>query len=122
MPRKPSRTIEEQMYEAKLKIIEANEEYETQLYFDTMPEIGPSYKYCYATSNWTIPVKHQSVDAWLRAIIKHMALRRPGHGGEKTNALVVSVHKELGKYEDMWIDYETRKLRKRATSRKKITK
>ena len=122
MPRNSSKTIEEQMYEAKLKIIEAQEEYETQLYLDTMPEIGPSYKYCYATSNWNIPVENQSVDAWLRAIIKHMALRLPGHGGEKTNAVVITVLKDYEKYEDMWIDFTTRKLRKRATSRVKKEK
>jgi hypothetical protein len=117
MPRNQSKTIEELQFEAKLKIIEANEDYETQLYFETMPTIDPLYKYCYTSSNWNIPVEHQSVDAWLRAVIKHMALRLPQHGGEKTNALVVSVHKELGNYEDMWIDYETRKLRKLAKSR-----
>ena len=122
MPRKPSKTVEEQKYEAKLKIIEANEEYETQLYLETMPKANPLYQYCYVTSNFTIPVEHQSVDAWLRAIIKHMSLRLPGHGGEKTNALVISVHKELGNYEDLWIDYETRKLRKLAKSRVKKTK
>ena len=117
MPRKPSKAIEEQLYEAKLKAIEIDEEYRTQLYFETMPTIDPLYKYCYTSSNQNIPVEHQSVDAWLRAVIKHIALRLPQHGGEKTNALVVSVHKELGNYEDMWIDYETRKLRKLAKSR-----
>jgi len=119
MPRKPSKTVEEQKYEAKLKIIEANEEYETQLYLETMPKANPLYQYCYVTSNFTIPVEHQSVDAWLRAIIKHMSLRLPGHGGEKTNAVVITVLKDHGKYEDMWIDSVTRKLRKRATSRVK---
>ena len=122
MPRKPSKTIEELKFEAKMKIIEAKEEFETQLYFETMPKIDPSYKYCYTSSNWNIPVEHQSVDAWLRAVIKHMALRLPNHGGEKTNALVVSVHKELGSYEDMWIEYETRKLRKLTKSRVKKAK
>lgn len=122
MPRKPSKTIEEQKYEAKLKIIEAQEEYDTQLYFETMPTIDPMYKYCYTTSNWTVPYDNQSVDAWLRAVIKHMALRLPGHGGQKTNAVVITVLKDYGKYEDMWIDYVTSKLRKRATSRKKVTK
>lgn len=122
MPRKPSKTLDELKFEAKIRIIEAKEEFETQLYFETMPKIDPSYKYCYTTSNWSIPVEHQSVDAWLRAVIKHMKLRLPQHGGEKTNALVVSVHKDLGKYEDLWIEYETRKLRKNAKSRVKKAK
>ena len=122
MSRKPSKTIDEQKFEAKLKIIEANEMYETQLYFESMPKNDPLYKYCYTSSNWNIPVENQSVDAWLRAVIKHMGLRSAGHGGQKTNALVVSVHKELGNYEDLWIDYETRKLRRLAKSRAKKAK
>ncbi|QWE21942.1 hypothetical protein FD975_06570 [Polynucleobacter sp. AP-Jannik-300A-C4] len=123
MTRKPSKTIEEKIYEAKLKVIEIDEEYRTQLYFETMPTTNPSYQYCYATSNFTIPAEQQSVDAWLRAVIKHMAMRRPGHGGEVTKALLISIPedlKEIGM--DAWIDYETRKLRKRATSRVKKAK
>ena len=123
MARKPSKTIEEQIYEAKLKAIEIDEEYRTQLYLETMPTVNPLYQYCYATSNYTIPASQQSVDAWLRAVIKHMALRRPGHGGEVTKALLISIPtdlKETGM--DAWIDYETRKLRKRATSRVKKEK
>ena len=88
-----------------------------------MPDVNPSYQYCYATSNFTIPAEHQSVDAWLRAVIKHMALRRPGHGGEVTKALLISIPtnlKEIGM--DAWIDYETRKLRKQAISRTKKVK
>ena len=117
MPRKPSKLIEELQFEAKIKIIEANEEYETQLYFETMPSIDPLYKYCYTSSNWNIPVEHQSVDAWLRAVIKHMALRSAGHGGQKTNAEVITVLKDYGNFEDLWIEYVTRKLRKRSRSR-----
>lgn len=123
MPRKPSNTFEQQIYEAKLKVIELDEEYRTQLYFETMPEVNPSYQYCYASSNFTIPAEHQSVDAWLRAVIKHMAMRRPGHGGAITKALLISIPdslKEIGI--EAWIDYETRKLRKRASSRTKKVK
>jgi hypothetical protein len=76
------------------------------------------YSYSYQHSNMSIAGEHQSVDAWLRAVIKHMALRLPQHGGEKTNALVVSANKEIGKYEDLWIEYETRKLRKLVAKRK----
>lgn len=119
MPRKPSKTIDEQKFEAKLRILEANEAYETQLYFETMPDVNPTYKYCYATSNLTIPPEHQSVDAWLRAVIKHMALRLPGHGGQKTNAIVMSVYKDLGNYEELWLKYQTNKLKKLSKSRAK---
>ena len=119
MPRKPSKTIDEQKFEAKLRILEANEAYETQLYFETMPDVNPTYKYCYATSNLTIPPEHQSVDAWLRAVIKHMALRLPGHGGQKTNPIVMSVYKDLGNYEELWLKYQTNKLKKLSKSRAK---
>ena len=119
MSRKPSKTIDELKFDAKLKILEAKEEYETQLYFETMPKIDPLYKYCYTSSNWNIPVENQSVDAWLRAIIKHMSLRLPGHGGQKTNAVVITVLKDYGKYEDLWIEYVSRKLRKCSRSRVK---
>jgi hypothetical protein len=123
MSHKPSKTVEEQLYELKLKAIEIDEEYRTQLYLETMPTVNPSYQYCYATSNFTIPAEQQSVDAWLRAVIKHMALRRPGHGGEVTNALLISIPTDLKTIGmDAWIDYETRKLKKRATSRVKKAK
>ena len=120
MSLKPSKTIDLQVYEAQLKIAELKEQYETQLYFETMPKVDPLYKYCYQTSNFAIQSEHQSVDAWLRAVIKHMGLRMPGHGGQKTNALVVTMFKDLKQTsEDMWIDYITRKLRKLATGRAK---
>jgi hypothetical protein len=119
MSPKPSKTIDELKFEAKIKIIEAQEDYETQLYLETMPKVGPLYQYCYTTSNRTVPYEHQSVDAWLRAIIKHMSLRLPGHGGQKTNAEVITILKDYGKYEDLWIEYVTRKLRKRSRSKVK---
>lgn len=123
MSRKPSKTIDEQLQEAKMKAVEAAEDYQTQLYFETMPAIGPTYKYCYATSNFSIPAEQQSIDAWLRAIIKHMALRRHGHGGETTKALVISIPQNLSnRNKELWIEYETRKLRKRSASRAKKVK
>ena len=123
MSRKPSKTIEEQKFELKMQIVEAKEVYETALYFDTMPQNDPYYKSCYTTSNWNIPGEHQSVDAWLRAVAKHMSLRPPTYGGQKTNALVVTMFKDLlPTSEDMWIDYITRKLRKLAKSRVKKAK
>ena len=111
--------IKNKSMDMELKIVEAQEEYETQLYLETMPNIDPMYQYCYSTSNRTIPYEYQSVDAWLRAIIKHMSLRLPGHGGQKTNAVVITVLKDYGKYEDLWIEYVSRKLRKRSRSRVK---
>lgn len=123
MSRKPSKTIEEQIFEAKLKVIEAYEDYETQLYFETMPDIDPLYDYSYQTSNLTIPGEHQNIDAWLRAVMKHMALRIPGHGGAKTDAVLVSINKDLEeRYRKLWLKYETRKIVKRATRRKKPAK
>lgn len=118
MKSKPSTTIEEEIFEAKLRVIEIDEQYKTQLYFETMPEYDPAYAYSYDKSNLTIPFVNQSIDAWLRAVIKHMGLRLPGHGGGKTNAILVSVNKEIGNYEDLWIEYETRKLRKLVAKRK----
>ena len=123
MPRKPSKTIEEQKFELQMQIAELKEQYETQLYFETMPKVDPMYSYSYQHSNMSIAGEHQNVDAWLRAIIKHMGLRLPGHGGQKTNALVVTMFKDLRQTsEDMWIDYVTRKLRKLAKSRVKKAK
>ncbi|MDH6301189.1 hypothetical protein M2128_000091 [Polynucleobacter sphagniphilus] len=122
MPSKPSKTIDEQFFEARIKVIEAKEDFETQLYFETMPTIDPLYKYCYATSNWNIPAEHQSVDAWLRAVKKHMNTRLPSHGGETSNSLVVSAYKELGSYEDLWVEYVTQKLKKLTKSRTKKAK
>ena len=119
MSRTPSKSIEEQIYEAKLKIVKATEDYQTQLYFETMPEYDPSYKYCFQSSNRSIANENQSIDAWLRAVIKHMALRLPGHGGAVTKAQLISIPENLSdKTKDIWIEYETQKLRKKVTSRK----
>ena len=113
MPRKPSKTIEEQKYELRMKIAEHNEQYQTALYFETMPKVNPNYSYSYQHSNLSIAWEDHSVDAWLRAVIKHMKLRKPGHGGQGTDALLITMFKGLPvKQEDMWIDYVTRKLRK----------
>jgi hypothetical protein len=120
MARKPNKTVEEQIYEAKLKIIEAKEKYSAQRYFETMPTYDPLYTYCYTTSNRAIPGYEQNIDDWLRAVIKHMGLRHRGHGGELTKAVLISIPEGLKEKDiDTWIDYETRKLRKLATSRVK---
>ena len=105
MPRKPSKTIQQQIYEAKLKVAELYEAYVTQLYFETMPGYDPVYKYSYDLSNFTIPGELQSVDAWTRAVIKHLATRAWGHGGAITKAVVITIPSNLGeKGMDMWID------------------
>jgi hypothetical protein len=65
--------------------------YGDALYFESMPEYNPLYKYCYSTSNRQIPHQYQSVDSWLRAINKHRKLRRVGHGGGKSSALIISI-------------------------------
>jgi len=113
MPRKPSKNIEEQKYELRMKIAELNEQYQTALYLETMPQVDPNYSYSYQHSNLSIAWAQQSVDAWLRAVIKHMKLRKPGHGGQATDALLITMFKGLPAIkEEMWIDYVTRKLRK----------
>ena len=120
MPRKSSKTIDEQIYEAKLKIIEAKEKYLAQRYFETMPTNNPLYEYSYTVSSRNIPGYEQHVDDWLRAVIRHMSLRHVGHGGAKTKAILISIPQNLSAKEmEMWIDYETRKLRKLATSKAK---
>jgi hypothetical protein len=73
---KPStKSIQQQIWEQKLKIAELEDEIRTQTYFETMPEYGPTYKYCYSTSNFSIPHPQQSIDNWIKAVIKHMGMR-----------------------------------------------
>lgn len=123
MPRKPNKTIDEQIYEAKLKVVEAKERYFAQRYFETMPLNNPVYEYSYTVSSRPIPGYEQSVDDWLRAVIKHMSLRHVGHGGAKTKAVLISIPENFNDREiEMWIDYETRKLRKIAKGRAKKKK
>lgn len=122
MARKSNSMLKEKIYKAKLAVVEAYENYTTALYLETMPEVNPTYKYCYATSNMTIPAEYQCIDYWLRAVIKHMAMRRKGHGGEITDAILVSIQDFTNQAtKDAWIDSITTKLDKRAKI-KKITK
>ncbi len=119
MPRKSSKTIEEQIYEAKLKVVDAYEDYTTALYLETMPVVNPTYKYCYATSNMSIPAEYQCIDYWLRAVIKHMSARRGGHGGEVTDAILVSIANFPNQVaKDSWIDSIIKKLNKRSKVKK----
>ena len=119
---KQSKTLKQQLLAANLNVMEIEEDYITQLYLETMPDNDHVYKYCYTASNATISYELQSVDAWLRAIIKHRAGRRVGHGGAYTDARVVTILNNMSAAAiEKWITYETNKLRKLATPRKKIT-
>lgn len=120
---KVAKTLKQQIYEARIKVWEAEEAYRTQLYYETMPEYDPQYKYCYSTSSIPIPYSLQSVDTWVRAIIQHMGERKPGHGGAKTKAIVVTVPDNLSETAvENWIGYVTKQLRKRVAKRTKVVK
>jgi hypothetical protein len=108
-------TLKEEIRLQRLRIYELQQEYITMLYFETMPEYDPMYKYCYQTSNMKIPGLMQSVDAWIRAVIKHISMRRPGHGGGYSKAIVITPFTFTSEtLRDNWIDYEIAKLRKKA--------
>ena len=107
-------TLKEEIRLQRLRIYELQQEYITMLYFETMPEYDPMYKYCYQTSNIKIPGLMQSVDAWIRAVIKHISMRRPGHGGGYSKAIVITPFTFTSEtLRDNWIDYEIAKLRKK---------
>ena len=116
MATKPKKiTLKEEIRSQRLRIYELQQEYITMLYFETMPEYDPLYKYCYQTSNMRIPGLMQSVDAWIRAVIKHITMRRPGHGGGYSKAVVITpLAFTTETARDNWIDYEITKLRKKA--------
>lgn len=120
---KPSiKSIQEKIWEQKLKIAVLEDEIRTQKYFETMPEYGPTYKYCYSTSNFKIPSADQSLDNWIKAVIKHMGTRRSGHGGAYTNAMLLSIPEfENDQSLDKWLNDTTDKIKKKATPRKRIT-
>lgn len=117
-----TKTLEEQIWDAKLKLYELSEDYATQLYLEAIEAdyTGPTYEYSIDKANYTIPGEMYDVDAWLRAVIKHMATRRRGQGGYITNARVVSIPENLTEEQiEIWIDYETKRLRKLVKPRKK---
>jgi len=123
MAKPSSKSIQQLIYEQKLKIVELEDELLTQKYLETMPEYGPTYKYCYSTSNMSIPGLEQNIDNWLKAVIKHMGTRRYGHGGEKTNAMLISIPDFKNEQNlERWLSYTTEKIRKKSTPRKRITK
>jgi hypothetical protein len=114
-----SKTLSAELLAARFKVFELEQAYQTQLYFETMPVYDPYYKYCYQTSCTSIPYSLQSVDAWMRAVIKHMGLRKTGHGGAVTKAVLVSVPELTTEASvDRWIDYTTKQLRKTAGKKK----
>lgn len=107
------------LYEARLKHYRLQFEYQTALYFETMPEIDPVYKYCYATSNMRIPYQDQSVAAWLQAVAQHLNLRKPGHGGEANNVVVIDIPKlDSERAINRWITDVTNDLKSKAMKRK----
>lgn len=121
---KPStKSIQQQIWEQKLKIAELEDELRTQTYFETMPEYGPTYKYCYSTSNFSIPHPQQSIDNWIKAVIKHMGNRSFGHGGADTKAILVSIPENLSETEiEKWLAYQMEIIRKKVTPKTRIKK
>ena len=112
-------TLQEEILAQRRRVYELEEQYITLLYFETMPEYGPQYKYCYQTSNFTIPGTLQSVDAWLRAVIMHMSKRHAGHGGGYSKAIVITPGSFTSEHaRDSWIDYEIARLRKKVRVQK----
>ena len=122
MAKNSAKSIQQLINEEKLRIAEIEEKLRTQTYFETMPEYGPTYKYCYATSNINIPHSEQSVDNWIRATIKHLGMRRRGHGGETTKAILISIPDNLTEDNiEQWLIYQTENIRKKALPRKRKT-
>lgn len=96
------------------------EAYVAQLYFETMPEVDPLYRYCFSTSNLKIPYQYQNVDLWLRAVAKHMSNRRPGHGGAVSTAEIVAVPSGLTDAQiEVWVAYVSEQLRAKAMRRRR---
>lgn len=123
MAKNSSKSIQQLIVEQKLKIVELYDELSTQMYFETMPEYGPTYAYSYDKSNMKIPGEEQNIDSWIRAVIKHMGKRPYGHGGEKTKAILISIP-EFRTMEGMekWLSYTTEKIRKKAKPKIRIRK
>ncbi len=108
-------SLDERVKQLEYELLELESEYKTQLYFETMPEYDPTYKYCYSTASRQIPAVHHHIDFWLRAVIKHMATRRAGHGGALTSAMLVSVPVGFSdRGIEHWLSFATEQLRKQA--------
>ena len=120
MAKKSAKSIQQLINEEQLKIAELEEKLGTQTYFETMPEYGPTYKYCYSTSNLKIPYPEQSVDNWIRATIKHLGMRTRGHGGETTKAILISIPNNLTEDNiEQWLSHTSEKIRKKVTPKKR---
>jgi len=116
--RKTLVVVKEEIRQLKLKLMELEELYRTYLYLETMSG-SPTYKYCYQTSNSKINIEFQSVNDWLRAIAIHISLRKPGHGGEKSDAIIITpLYFTDAKSRENWINYESTQLRKKVRLRK----
>ena len=77
----------------------------------------------YATSNLNIPTTNQSIDSWIRAVVKHMGTRSFGHGGADTKAVLISIPEFTNNEAfESWLSYTTDKIRKKATPRKRKVK
>ena len=120
MAKKSAKSIQQLINEEQLRIAEIEEKLGTQTYFETMPEYGPTYQYCYSTSNLRIPYPEQSVDNWIRATMKHLGMRRRGHGGETTKAILISIPDNLTEDNlEQWLSHQTQKIRKKAIPKKR---
>lgn len=123
MAKQSAKPIQQLIWEQKLKIAELEDELLTQTYFETMPEYGPTYKYCFQTSNIHIPYPNQSIDNWIKAVIRHMATRSFGHGGADTKAILVSIPENISeKGREEWLSFINDKLRKAATPKTRAKK
>jgi hypothetical protein len=123
MAKTSSKSIQQQIFEQKLKIAELEDELLTLKYFETMPKYGPTYMYCYATSNKSITGYEQNVDNWIKAVIKHIGTRSYGHGGEKTNAMLISIPRFMTEESfEKWLTYTTEKIRSKAKPKKRKVK
>ena len=111
--------IKDSLRQARLEQFQIERQYRTALYFETMPEHDPVYKYSYSTSNMRIPYQQQSVTAWLQAVAQHLHLRKPGHGGEENYNIVVEIPKLNSETAiDAWLQWVTSDLKKQAMKRK----
>ena len=54
MAKPSSKSIQQLIYDQKLKIVELEDELLTLNYFETMPEYGPTYAYSYDKSNMSL--------------------------------------------------------------------
>lgn len=112
--------IKEDIHLLRIKLMELEQDYRTYLYLETMTH-SPTYKYCYATSNFTLKYEDQSVDAWLRAIAMHMTQRLLGHGGGFSDAVIITPpYFTNANARDNWVKYIGEKLRKKVRVRKPI--